>query len=409
MTAHRCRTLRAYYTFRLVAPFVYTMWLTVATLYFATVVTSDPLRLATLAVALEAATFVFEVPTGILADSYSRKWSIVIGYLIWGGGFLLQALTPEFVIVLLSQVVWGLGFTFVSGAPEAWLVDELGQDKAVPLLLRGSQIGQISSALGIVVATALGTINVALPIAVGGLATILLALLLAVIMPEYGFKPARGERESLISIAVTLKASLNELKRRDALRSLVLIGIVIGISVGGYDALYTPHIVQNHTMSVFEPVVWFGILFGCVTVLSVPVLELVKRWLPGSRRRQTVTILAWFAAGTVLSNLVFVWAGTFYLVATAYCLSQTLRTVTKPLFMAWINEHAPSEVRATVISMYWQSNAFGQILAAPVWGAIARLLSLRFALTGASIALAPVILIFRSQRSKVSTFSRSSD
>ena len=55
MTAHRCRTLRAYYPFRLVAPFVYTMWLTVATLYFATVVTSDPLRLATLAVVLEAA------------------------------------------------------------------------------------------------------------------------------------------------------------------------------------------------------------------------------------------------------------------------------------------------------------------------------------------------------------------
>ena len=77
--------------------------------------------------------------------------------------------------------------------------------------------------------------------------------------------------------------------------------------------------------------------------------------------------------------------------------------------MAWINEHAPSEVRATVISMYWQSKAFGQILAAPVWGAIARLLSLRFALTGASFALAPVMLIYRGQRSKATTFSRSGD
>ena len=77
--------------------------------------------------------------------------------------------------------------------------------------------------------------------------------------------------------------------------------------------------------------------------------------------------------------------------------------------MAWINEHAPSEVRATVISMYWQSKAFGQILAAPVWGAIAKLLSPRIALTGASFAIAPVMLFYRGQRSKVSTFSRSSD
>ncbi len=400
MTAHRRRALRAYYTFRLVAPFVYSMWLTVAALYFASVVTGDPFRLATLAVMLEAATLVFEVPTGLFADSFSRKWSIVVGYLIWGGGYLLQALTPDYWVVLLSQLVWGLGFTFVSGAPEAWLVDELGQDEALPLLLRGSQIGQVSTALGIVFATVLGTINVALPIAVGGIATILLALLLGLIMPEYGFQPAGREDKTLLALAATLKASLRELKRRDALRSLVFIGLVIGVSVGGYDALYAPHILQNYVIPLFEPVIWFGILFGCVTVLSIPVLELVKRWLQGSRGRQAATILAWFAMGTVLSNLVFVWAGDFYLAAIVYCLGQTLRTVTKPLFMAWINEHTPSEVRATVISMYWQSNALGQILAAPVWGALANLFSLRIALAGASLSLAPVARIYRSRRFK---------
>ena len=109
------------------------MWLTVATLYFATVITADRFRLASLAMMLELATFVFEVPTGVLADSFSRKWSLVIGYLIWGGGFLLQALVPVYEIVLLSQAIWGLGFTFVSGAAEAWLVDEVGQEQALPL------------------------------------------------------------------------------------------------------------------------------------------------------------------------------------------------------------------------------------------------------------------------------------
>ena len=49
MTANHRRALRAYFTFRLVAPFVYTMWLTEATLYFASVVTNDPFRLAPVA------------------------------------------------------------------------------------------------------------------------------------------------------------------------------------------------------------------------------------------------------------------------------------------------------------------------------------------------------------------------
>ncbi len=101
MNSQHRRALRAYYAFRLTAPFVFSMWLTVATLYFATVVTADPFRLASLAMMLELSTFVFEIPTGVVADSFSRKWSLVIGYLIWGGGYLLQALVPVYEIVLL--------------------------------------------------------------------------------------------------------------------------------------------------------------------------------------------------------------------------------------------------------------------------------------------------------------------
>ena len=135
------------------------------------------------------ATLLFEIPTGIVADVYSRKWSMVIGYVIWGIGFIIQGLIPIYEVVLVSQLIWGLGFTFVSGAPEAWLVDEIGEDDALPLFIRGSQIGQVSTIVGIIVATAVGTINVALPIIVGGVGTVALALILALIMPENGFKP----------------------------------------------------------------------------------------------------------------------------------------------------------------------------------------------------------------------------
>lgn len=93
--------------FRLVAPCVGAMWLTIANLNSVSVITADPFRLAMLLVVLECSTGVFELPTGLIADSFSRKWSMVIGYVIWGGGFLLQALLPIYEVTLLLSAYAG--------------------------------------------------------------------------------------------------------------------------------------------------------------------------------------------------------------------------------------------------------------------------------------------------------------
>ena len=151
-------------------------------------------------------------------------------------------------------------------------------------------------------------------------------------------------------------------------------------------------------LPVFEPEIWFGLLLAGVTLLTLPLLELTKRRLWHERQSTTTAILAAFAGGTVLGNLVFAWALSFYIAALAFCVSQVLRTVTKPLFMIWVNRQAPSEIRATVISLYWQSNALGQIAVTPLLGALGSLTSLRVALSAASLALLPVMPLYRRQR-----------
>lgn len=392
---NRKQALRVYYLFRIIAPFVFAMWLTVAMLYFTTVITTDPLQLAFLGVVLEMATLLFEIPTGIIADVYSRKWSIVIGYVIWGIGFLIQGLIPIYEVVLISQLIWGLGFTFVSGAPEAWLVDELGEEDALTLFINGSQVGKISTIIGIIVATIIGTINLALPIVIGGAGTILLAGILAITMPENGFQPAHRDNLSSWQIFDTFRASLKEVRGHAVLRSVIFIGVIIGMSVGGYDSLYTPHIIQNFEIPLFEPVIWFGVMFGGVTLLSIPALEITKRYLKNNPQFPVSFTLAWFAIGTIIGNLIFVWTGNFYIALLAYWISQTLRSTTKPIFMAWINRHTTSSVRATVISMYWQSNGFGNVIGTPILGQIASQFSLRLALSLSAIALFPVVRQYR--------------
>src|SRR5512141_2487814 len=131
-------------------------------LYEATVAGLAPLQLVLIGTTLEISTFLFEVPTGIVADVYSRKLSIIIGYLLMGAGFLVDGFFPSLLPILLAQVIWGLGYTFTSGATQAWITDEIGEDDANRLFLRATQVGLFASLIGMGASILIGANNVAL-------------------------------------------------------------------------------------------------------------------------------------------------------------------------------------------------------------------------------------------------------
>jgi MFS family permease len=99
--------------------------------------------------ALEAGIFLFEIPTGMVADLYSRRLSVIIGTAVIGLGTLLTGLTPNFFLILTGQIIWGVGFTFTSGALDAWISDEIGMDNATTAYLRGSQSFNLGAVVGI--------------------------------------------------------------------------------------------------------------------------------------------------------------------------------------------------------------------------------------------------------------------
>jgi len=119
----------------------FAMMFTVTSLYEVTVAGLTPVQLILVGTTLEISAFLFEVPTGIVADVYSRKLSIIIGYILMGLGFLIEGFFPFFVPILVAQVIWGLGYTFTSGATQAWITDEIGEEPANKLFLRATQIG----------------------------------------------------------------------------------------------------------------------------------------------------------------------------------------------------------------------------------------------------------------------------
>jgi DHA3 family tetracycline resistance protein-like MFS transporter len=94
---------------------LYSLISAVSSIYAITVAQLTPLQLVLVGTILEASIFVFEIPTGVVADLVSRRVSVIIGVLLIGIGFIVWGSWTEFATILLAQFLWGVGYTFTRG------------------------------------------------------------------------------------------------------------------------------------------------------------------------------------------------------------------------------------------------------------------------------------------------------
>ena len=347
---------------------------------------------------LEATVFIFEIPTGIVADFYSRRLSVIIGFALIGAGLALEGLVPLFVAVLFGQVIWGLGHTFTSGAHTAWLAGEIGEDDLAGALIRGSQARQAGSLVGIALSVLLAGVTRNLPLVVAGSSVAALAILLAVTMPERGFRPRpAGERRLVPSMWINALDGLRVIRRQSILILILAVTVLYAAAGEVLDRLTTPFLLHTITLPRFgplDPVAWFGLMAYVTTALSVAVLEVIRRRLGTTDDRAIATTL-------LAVNLVFIGAVAAFAAATNLVfalamlwLRNPMRNANEPILEAWQNRVIPSHVRATVLFINGQFDAIGQIVGGPLLGAIAVGFTLRISFFAAALLMAPVLLIY---------------
>ncbi len=378
---------------------------TVNMVYLATLVGLNPFQMVLVGTTLEVSYFLFEIPTGIVADVRSRRLSVIIGFLLMGFGFILEGAIPLFVTVLLAQVVWGIGATFISGAYDAWIADEIkhhtNDETDVSLgqvYLRGTQFHQVGALLGIGLSVALASLTITLPIILGGALFVMLALFLALVMPEDGFTPtSSAERNTWQSLRQTLTDGLRLVRGRPILITILVISAIFGTFSEGYDRLWTPHLLDNFTFPVlgqWQPVIWFGIIRAVSMVLAIGATEMARRRLEVDNQPLLIRTLVGFNTLLIISIVIFGLATNFFLALIAIWVANITRTTIQPLYTAWINRHVESKVRATLLSINGQADSFGQIVGGPVIGAIGTIFSLRVALTTAGLILSPALALY---------------
>ena len=360
----------------------------------------SPLELVLMGTAMEAAVFLFEIPTGVVADTYSRRLSLIIGFLGTGTAWALVAVVSEPWAVIFLWAFWGISYTFTSGAYEAWITDEVGRENIGSLFLRGKRLGYFGAVAGLGLQVALGVWSLRAGVIAGGLVTIACGLACILVMPETGFRRRpRAERAS--AFAELRKTALSGARFAWAAPIvLLLIGaeLFMGMSSEAFDRLKEAHFLRDvglPAVGQLDPVVWFGIFWLAGMVMGFVAIGRMIKWVERGGRSVVARSLFAFTLLEMAAMLVFALTGSTWLAIVALLGIFLARDMAWPLYDTWLNKQiTDSSVRATVISISGQANAIGQAGGGPVLGVVGNVWGIRAALAAGAVVIAPALALY---------------
>jgi DHA3 family tetracycline resistance protein-like MFS transporter len=368
--------------------------------YLVTEVGLSPLQLVLVGTVMEVAVFLFEVPTGVVADTYGRKLSLIVSFVIQGAAWMLVGAVPSFWVILLAWALWGFGETFMSGAYEAWITDEVGADRVGPILLRGTRISYLGALAGLGLGVAIAAYDLRLAIVLGGAVVVAAGLACIVVMPETGFQPRPREvgRPPVRELAATARDGARFARGRPLVLLLLSVGLFVGASSESFDRLWEAHFIRDiglPALGSLEPIWWFG-LFGAGMLLAglVASTVMIRRFERASNPALARTLFV-LTFVEVVGFIAFGLARGIALAVTALLVTQLARSLVRPVYMTWLNQQiTDSSVRATVISIAGQADAVGEAGGGPLLGAVGNAFGIRAALVAGGAVLSPALLLY---------------
>jgi MFS family permease len=297
------------------------------------------------------------IPTGVWADALGRKRPLVIGHLLLGAGMVMTGLVTAFPLLVVTQVLWGLGWAFLIGADVAWITDELAQPQRIArVLTTGTSFGLVGGVTGMVALGVLGwATNLQTSMVVSGVGMALLGLFVAARFTERNFLPRREKRWHASLSVVRLGISL---LHRDHEILLVCVATMLLNGASMVAWLFPRQLI--HLGFPSDPVLWYTAVGICSLVAGFIALRLVQARIDGVGIARRMYALACFIG--VLGLLVLALASDALIGGVGVLLVSGITVnVARTVSMIWVNERTTSDVRATVHSLLNQAEAIGEI------------------------------------------------
>jgi MFS family permease len=366
-------------------------WWLVASVYLVVDAGLSPAELVLIGSVQSAFALVFEVPAGVVADTISRKWSLVISQVLMGTAMLATGLFESFPALLATQVLWGVSWTFASGSDVALITDELDRPEEINLVLARAARAQLTgAATGLVV---LGLLAWAtrrdLTIVIAGTAMLSLALYVALRFTEHNFVPARTARWS--TAWTTFRRGVTLVRRSRAILVIFAATFLVNGASDAAGRLTQKQLLDLGLPTAPDPIVWFTALGVLGLLVGAAVLRLVTHRINGTHAATDYVVAA--LAG-VAGMLLLAFARDPVLGAAAVVLLNGIVTpLTRVISTIWVNSRTTADVRATTHSFLAQAEYLGEIVCGATIAAIARLTSISLALTACAVLFAATAVL----------------
>ncbi len=355
---------------------------------------------------------IFEVPTGVVADTWGRRVSYLLGaatllvstllYLaMWG-------IRGPFVGWAASSVLLGLGFTFFSGATEAWLVDGLKATGYGGTLESAFARGQIAVGVGMLTGTITGgfvaqVTNLGVPYVLRAAALGLTFVVAFVWMRDVGFTP-RGRTSLAGELRGILRASLEHGLRRPPVRWVMLAGVFSSaVPIYGFYAMQ-PYLLELYGRSDYA-IAGLAAALGAASQIAG---GLVAPWARKVVRNRTSALLL----GSVASAAALLAIGLttrFWIALVVLAGWALVFAAARPIRQAFLNDLIPSAQRATVLSSDNLLGSLGGAVAQPALGRVADVWSYSASYVvaaGVEVLAWPFLLLARRERAPSDTIPR---
>ena len=360
-----------------------TMMMTSAIVYRIDLANLEPYQLILLGTALEIAVIFFEIPTGLVADKYSRKLSVVIGYFIIGLGFLVELLTLKFIWIFLAQIIWGFGYTFISGALDAWVSDETHNKDIEQTYIKANTISKIMTIFGIFGALGFGIIDIRLPMFLSAILYILMSIVLIFVMKEKVLKEVMHH-----SMLHQFKLGLKHIFKHPMLKIFVVTAFLLGLYSEGIDRLEEYIVLDKITLTIFSdlPSIYIvSIMHMVVALLGVIMLLIIKKHV-----KEGLKVYQWFLALVLFMSIgliIFAYLPNAYLAMLGFFFFRMTRQGLDPLYTSILAREIPSKMKATVMSTFGQIDGIGQIFSGILMTTLAFVLGTKAILTTTALIL----------------------
>ncbi len=354
-----------------------------------------------------AGQMIFEVPTGIVADRWGRRVSYLLGSLTLMVSTLLYLLawqlSAPFWAWAASSVFLGLGFTFFSGATEAWLVDALKFTKFKGSLESVFSKGQVASGIAMLVGSVAGGLvaqatNLGVPYVLRAVVLGVTFVMAFFLMKDIGFTPKKTDR-AIRDMKLIFTDSIKHGLKNPPVK-WVMLAAPFTTGVG----FYVFYATQPFLLDLYGNKEAYGIagLTAAIVAGSQIVGGLTGAQFRRLFRRRTSALAVGLVVTAGLLGVIGITANFWVAIALLVIWGLTF-AATSPVRQAYLNALIPSEQRATVLSFDSLIGSSGGVVFQPVLGRAADVWSYSASYLLAAVfqvMALPFLLLARRQRAK---------